>query len=63
MDMLGIVFVLICDPECWVVELNQLAHKLNFQHAFFAGSFNLKVELLLINLPLCFDQFRELEVT
>ena len=63
MDMPGVVFVLGCDPECWLVELNQHAHKLNFQHAFFAGSFNLMIELLLINLPLCFDQFREPEET
>ena len=57
MDMPGVVFVLGCDPECWLVELNQHAHKLNFQHAFFAGSFNLMVELLLMNSPLCSDQF------
>ena len=35
MDMPGVVFVLGCDPECWLVELNQPTHKLNFQHAFF----------------------------
>ena len=63
MDMPGVVFVLGCDPECWLVELNQPAHKLNFQHAFFAGSFNLMVELLLMNSPLCSDQFREPEET
>ena len=63
MDMLGVVFVLGCDPERWLVELNQAAHKLNFQHAFFADSFNLMVELLLITLPLCSDQFREPEET
>ena len=57
MDMPGVVFVLGCDPECWLVELNQHAHKLNFQHAFFAGSFNLMVELFLINIPLCSDNF------
>ena len=61
--MPGFVFVLGCDPECWLVELNQHAHKLNFQHAFFAGSFNLMVELLLIISPLCSDQFREPEET
>ena len=58
MDMPGVVFVLGSDPECWLVELNQPAYKLNFKHAFFAGSFNLMVELLFINLPLFSDQFR-----
>ena len=48
--MPGVVFVLGCDPECWLVELNQPAHKLNFQDAFFAGSFNMMVELLPMNL-------------
>ena len=62
MDMPGVVLVLGCDPECWLVELNQPTHKLNFQHAFFAGSFNLMGEFPLINLPLCSDQFREPEV-
>ena len=63
MDMPGVVFVLGCDPECWLVELNQPTHKLNFQHAFFESSFDLMVELLFIKLPLCSDQFRGLEVT
>ena len=58
MDMPGVVFVLGRDPERWLVELNQPAHKLNFQHAFFEGSFNLMVGMLLINLPLFSDQFR-----
>ena len=63
MDMPGVVFVLGCDPERWLVELNQPAHKLNFQHAFFESSFDLMVELLFINLPLCSNQFRGPEVT
>ena len=58
MDMPGVVFVLGCNPECWLVELNQPAHKLNFQHAFFEGSFNLMTGLLFINLLLFSDQFR-----
>ena len=59
MDMPGVIFVLGRDPECWLVELNQPVQKLNFEHAFFAGSFNLMVELLVIDLPLRFDQLRE----
>ena len=55
--MPGVVFVLGCDPECWLVELNQPAHKLNFQHTYFEGSFKLMVGMLFINLPLCSDQF------
>ena len=47
--MPGVVFVLGCDLECWLVELNQTAHKLNFQHAFFESSFKLMVGMLLIN--------------
>ena len=58
MDMPGVVFVLGRDPERWLVELNQPAHKLNFQHAFFEGSFNLMAGLLFINLLLFSDQFR-----
>ena len=58
MDMPGVVFVLGCNPKCWLVELNQPAHKLNFQHAFFEGSFNLMAGLLFINLLLFSDQFR-----
>ena len=58
MDMPGVVFVLGYYPECWLVELNQPAHKLNFQHAFFEGSFNLMAGLLFINLLLFSDQFR-----
>ena len=57
MDMPGVVFVLGCDPECWLVELNQPAHKLNFQHTYFEGSFKLMVGMLLINLPFCSNQF------
>ena len=57
MDMPGVVFVLGYDPECWLVELNQPAHKLNFQHTYFEGSFKLMVGMLLINLPLCSNQF------
>ena len=45
------------DPECWLVELNQPAHKLNFQHTYFEDSFKLMVGMLSINLPLCSDQF------
>ena len=56
--MPGVVFVLGCNPECWLVELKQPAHKLNFQHAFFEGSFNLMAGLLFINLLLFSDQFR-----
>ena len=52
MDMPGVVFVLGCDPECWLVELNQPAHKLNFQHTYFEDSFKLMVGMLFINLPL-----------
>ena len=63
MDMLSVVFVLGCDPECRLAELNQRAQKLNFQHPFFAGSFNLMVEMLPINLPLCSGQYLEPEVT
>ena len=55
--MPGVVFVLGRDPERWLVELNQPAHKLNFQHAFFEISFDLMVELLFIKLPLCSNQF------
>ncbi|MGB0874780.1 MAG: hypothetical protein ACPGSE_06115 [Synechococcus sp.] len=61
--MPGVVFVLGRDPERWLVELNQTAHKLNFQHAFFESSFKLMAELLFIKLPLCSDQFRGPEVT
>jgi len=61
--MPGVVFVLGRDPERWLVELNQPAHKLNFQHAFFESSFDLMVELLFIKLPLCSDQFRVPEFT
>ena len=61
--MPGVVFVLGRDPERWLVELNQPAHKLNFQHALFGSSFNLMIELLFIKLPLCSDQFRGPEVT
>ena len=57
--MPGVVFVFGSDPECWLVELNQPAHKLNFQHTYFEGSFNLMVEVLFINLPLFSDQFRD----
>ena len=57
--MPGIVFVFGSNPECRLAELNQPVQKLNFEHAFFAGSFNLMVELLVIDLPLCFDQLRE----
>ena len=57
--MPGVIFVLGRDPECWLVELNQPVQKLKFEHALFEGSFNLMVELLVIDLPLCFDQFRE----
>ena len=60
MDMPSVVFVLGCDPEWWLVELNQ---PFNFQHVFFEGSFNLMVELLLINLPIPSGQFLESEVT
>ena len=63
MDMPGVGFVLGCDPERWLVELNQPTHKLNFQHAFFESSFDVMVELLFIKLPLCSDQFRGPEVT
>ena len=63
MDMPGVVFVLGRDPERWLVELNQPAHKLNFQHAFFESSFDLMVELPFIKLPLCSDQFRGPEIT
>ena len=63
MDMPGVVFVLGRDPERWLVELNQPAHKLNFQHTFFESSFDLIVELLFIKLPLCSNQFRGPEVT
>ena len=63
MDMPGVVFVLGRDPERWLVELNQPAHKLNIQHSYFDGSFKLMVGMLLINLPLCSDQFRGPEVT
>ena len=59
MDMPGVVFILGSDPECWLAELNQPAHKLNFQHTYFEGSFNLMVEMLFINLPLFSDQFRD----
>ena len=58
MDMPVVVFVLGRDPERWLVELNQPAHKLNFQHTYFESSFDLMVELLFINLPLFPDQFR-----
>ena len=58
MDMPGVVFVLGRDPERWLVELNQPAHKLNFQHTYFEGGFKLMVGLLFINLPLFPDQFR-----
>ena len=58
MDMPSVVFVLGRDPERWLVELNQPAHKLNFQHTYFESSFDLMVELLFINLPLFPDQFR-----
>ena len=61
--MPGVVFVLGRDPERWLVELTQPAHKLNFQHAFFESSLDLMVELLFIKLPLCSDQFRGPEVT
>ena len=61
--MPGVVFVLGRDPERWLVELNQPAHKLTFQDAFFESSFDLMVEMLFIKLPLCSDQFREPEVT
>ena len=56
--MSGVVFVLGRDPERWLVELNQPAHKLNFQRAFFEGNFNLMIGLLFINLPRFSDQFR-----
>ena len=59
MDMPGVIFVLGRDPECWLVELNQPVQKFNFEHAFFAGSSNLMVKLLVIDLTLYFDQFRE----
>ena len=55
MDMPGVIFVLGRDLECWLAELNQPVQKLNFEHAFLAGSFNLMVELIVIDLPLCFD--------
>ena len=55
--MPGVVFVLGRDPERWLVELNQPAHKLNFQHAFFEDSFKMMVGMLFINLPLCPNQF------
>jgi len=55
--MPGVVFVLGCDPERWLVKLNQPAHKLNFQHTYFEGSFKLMAGMLLINLPLCSNQF------
>ena len=61
--MPGVIFVLGSDPERWLVELNQPAHKLNFQYAFFESSFDLIVELLFIKLPLCAYQFRGPEVT
>ena len=57
MDMPGVVFVLGRDPERWLVELNQPAHKLNFQHTYFEDSFKLMVGMLFVNLPLCSDQF------
>jgi hypothetical protein len=57
--MPGVVFVLGRDPERWLVELNQPAHKLNFQHTYFEGSFKLMAGMLLINLPLCSNQFCE----
>ena len=57
MDMPGVVFVLGRDPERWLVELNQPAHKLNFQHTYFEGSFKLMAGILFMNLPLCSDQF------
>ena len=63
MDMPGVVFVLGRDPERWLVELNQPAHKINFQNAFFESSFGLMLELLFIKLPLCSDQFRGQEFT
>ncbi|MEC7392548.1 MAG: hypothetical protein VX934_03990 [Cyanobacteriota bacterium] len=56
--MPGVVFVLGRDPERWLVELNQPAHKLNFQHTYFEGSFKLITGLLFINLPTFPDQFR-----
>ena len=56
--MPGLVFVLGRDPERWLVELNQPALKLNFQHTYFEGSFKLMAGLLFINLPLFSDQFR-----
>ena len=55
--MPGVVFVLGCDPECWLVELNQPVHKLNFQHTYFEDSFKLMAGMLLINLPHCSNQF------
>ena len=61
--MPGVVFVLGRDTERWLVELNQPAHKINFQNAFFESSFDLMVELLFIKLPLCSDQIRGPEVT
>ena len=63
MDVPGVIFVLGRDPECWLVELNQPAHKLNFQHTYFEGSFKLMIGFLFINLPLFPDQFRGPEVT
>ena len=58
MDMPGVVFVLGRDPERWLVELNQPAHKLNFQHTYFEGSF-LQADgwIALINLQLFPNQF------
>ena len=35
MDMPGVVFVLGSDPECWLVELNQPAHKHQFSAHIF----------------------------